>query len=453
MEIPLAGAEYDFAPVTNQRSVNLEPIVMEAKGRSGFRLVQTPGLTAFSTLSGESRGAETMNGVSYAVNGGSLYKIDSGGTATVLGAISGTGPVSMSNNSRYLVVVNGPDGYYYDSSTGTFASITDPDFPGADTVDYLDGYFVFKQYNASNVFISGLNDPTTYNAAEVQAKGGDPDGLRTIGVISGDVLVLGETHGYFWRNTGNVDFPFENIDGAEMERGCIARDSVADIDNSVIFLGDDRIVYWVDGYVPTRVSNHGFEEYLAGLTLSQCESARGFAYTLQGRYYYVLSVGGETWVYNRTESLLAGQSLWHQRESVGQEWRVKSHTEAYGKHLVFSDGQAWTLNPDAYTEGGTRIRRTRRLAPVWNQDELFSIGKLKLDMKVGTGTLTDPPDVDLRTSKDGFTWNDPKTRTTGKLGQYMTQVIWRRLGRAKNRVFEFSWDSDADIELYGLYAE
>lgn len=453
VEIPLAGSTYEFAPVSNQLSINVEPIAMEAIGQTRFRLVQTPGQDAFASVSGAARGGVMMGGVAYVVHGQSLYSVSSVGTATSLGTVVGSGLVSMANNGRYVVVVNGQEGYYYDTNTSTFAQITDPDFRPADTVEYLDGYFVSKETGSSNVFISSANNPTAYNAAEVQSKGGDPDSLVTIRSIQGDLLLLGETHSYFWRNTGNVDFPFENIEGAEMERGCIAKRSVAGIDNSVIFLGDDRIVYWVDGYVPTRVSNHAFEEYLSTLSLSDCQGAYGFAYTQQGRYYYCLTVGGQTWCYNRTESLVVGQALWHQRSSGGAAWSPVYHLEAYGKHLVGVSGGVRVLNPRTRTEAGATIYRTRRLAPLWMEDEFYPLGKLKLLMKVGTGTLTDPPEIHLRTSKDGFTWNDYKTRTTGKLGEYMTQVIWRRLGQAKNRVIEFTWSADADIELYGLYGE
>lgn len=453
-EIPLAGASYDLAPVTAQRSVNVEPFVLESSGLTKFRMKQTPGVVQFASVSGAPRGSIQMGGDVYVVHGTSLVHVNSAGVTTSLGSVPGSDRVSMACNGRYVVIANGSDGYYYDTTALVFAQITDADFQAADKVLYLDGYFVFHATGTDNVFISGLNDPTSYDATEVQAKGGTADELVTIHAVNGDLLLLGGGHSYFWRNIGNLDFPFQSIEGAEMERGCPALHSVAGIDNSVIFLGDDRVVYWVEGYVPKRVSNIPLEEYLTALTAEEVAAAYGFAYTQGGQYYYVLTVGDRTWCYNRTQSLLIQQNLWHERSSGDSTWLAQTHIFAFGKHLVGADDNLYELSTSAYTEDGETINRVRTIAPIWAADEIFSIGKLRLVMKVGTGSLTDPPEIDLETSSDmGKTWGDPKTRTTGLLGEYGTTVIWRRLGRSDNRVFRFSWSSDADIELYGLFVD
>lgn len=453
-EISLAGASYDLTPSSTQRSINVEPVVLEAAGITRFRLKQTPGLISYATISGAPRGALTMGGYAYIVQGSTLSKIDDAGVVSSLGTVSGSGRVSMACNGRYVVLVNGDAGYYYDSTLDTFSVITDADFLPADVVRYIDGYFVFHETDSDNVFISGLNDPTVYDASDIQAKGGTADLLVTLTTINGDLVLFGERHSYFWRNTGNVDFPFQNIDGAEMQRGCPALHSVSGIDNSVIFLGDDGVVYWIEGYVPKRVSNNAIEEFISGLTAAQIAAAYGFAYTQSGQYYYVLTLGGRTWVYNRTQSLQIQQSLWHERSSNDGIWRAQTHCYAFGKHLAGDDGVVWEISTSTYKEGDDVIRRVRRIAPVWAEDESFSISKLRLLVKVGVGTLTNAPLIDLRSSNDGgFTWTDPKSRSVGLEGQYGTVVIWRRMGRTDRKVFEFSWTADADLEPYGLFAD
>ena len=453
-EIPLSGAQYDLTPVSTQRAVNIEPIVLEAASLTKFRMRQTPGLTSFATVTGAPRGALAMGDYLYVVQGGYLSQINSSGTVTELGAIAGSDRVSMAANGRYVVVVNGTEGYYYDATGASFAQITDADYEPADIVSYLDGYFVFHATATDNLFISGLNTPLTYDATDVQAKGGTPDLLVTFVPINGDLLLLGGKNGRFWRNVGNPDYPFQNLEGSELQRGCPAKHSVASIDNSIIFLGDDGIVYWIEGYVPKRVSNHALEEFITGLTEAQVEAAYAFAYTQGGQYYYCLTLGSRTWVYNRTQSLLIQQSLWHERSSNDGIWRAATYANAFGKHLVGDTNTIWELDRDVYVEGSDTIRRTRRLAPLWAEDETFSVAKLRLLMRVGTGTLTTAPLIDLRTSTDGgYTWTDPKSRSMGLLGDYETNVIWRRLGRNDRKVFEFSWTSDANVELYGLFAD
>jgi hypothetical protein len=75
-------------------------------------------------------------------------------------------------------------------------------------------------------------------------------------------------------NTGAADFPFERQGNAFIERGCIDRDSIVKLDNGTFFVGDDRIVYKLDGYTPCRVSTHAVEK-----TLSEASWFRGFTYT------------------------------------------------------------------------------------------------------------------------------------------------------------------------------
>jgi hypothetical protein len=78
------------------------------------------------------------------VSGAQLYKINTSYVATLIGSVSGIGPVSMADNGTQLFIAcNGPS-FIYNNTTNAFGQITDPDFPGAVTVTYLDGYFVFN---------------------------------------------------------------------------------------------------------------------------------------------------------------------------------------------------------------------------------------------------------------------------------------------------------------------
>ena len=61
--------------------------------------------------------------------------------------------------------------------------------------------------------------------------------------------------------------------------------------------------------------------------------------------------------------------------------------------------------------------------------------------------------VKLRWSNDaGSTWSNPHTASSGAAGQYGQRVIWRRLGRGRNRVYEVS-GSDPVPQLALLAAE
>ena len=145
MKSPILGSAYVARSVNaaDNRMVNLFPEIVPEAGKSPAYLQRAPGLRLLTTVgTGPIRGVSSFDGNLYVVSGEQLFKLDSSYTATVLGTVSGaTGPVSMANNGIQLFVAcNGPS-FVYNSSTSAFGQITDPDFPGALTVSYLDGYF------------------------------------------------------------------------------------------------------------------------------------------------------------------------------------------------------------------------------------------------------------------------------------------------------------------------
>lgn len=53
----------------------------------------------------------------------------------------------------------------------------------------------------------------------------------------------------------------------------------------------------------------------------------------------------------------------------------------------------------------------------------------------------------------GASWGDPIQRTIGGVGQYQTNISFRRLGYARSRVIELSWSGGFPTALLGVYVE
>jgi hypothetical protein len=53
----------------------------------------------------------------------------------------------------------------------------------------------------------------------------------------------------------------------------------------------------------------------------------------------------------------------------------------------------------------------------------------------------------------GRSWQDALTQSLGNNGQFLTSVQWRRLGLARDRVFELSWTLDALTALNGAFVD
>lgn len=180
-------------------------------------------------------------------------------------------------------------------------------FPRTERVCFLDGYFIWPVTDSQQFKISNVNDGTAVfgTASETTAA----DDVVSAVVVSQRLYVLGETTTVVYQNTGNVDFPFERIPGATIERGCAAPHSIGKGENTFAWLGNDRVVYAVQGYSPLRISTHGVENRINTYTV--IADAFAFVISWKGHRFYVLTFPTEsvTWIYD------AATQEWHERIS------------------------------------------------------------------------------------------------------------------------------------------
>ncbi len=244
----------------------------------------------------------------------------------------------MSDNGTQLFVACNPDAFIYNSSTGVFAQVTDPDFPGAVTVGYLDGYFVFNEPNSQRFWVTSLNDGSAVDPLDFASAEGNPDNIVSLMVDHREVWLFGNNTIEVWYNAGAADFPLERIQGAFMETGCLAPYSVAKLDNSVFWLGSDArgngIVYRNNGYNAVRVSTHAVEWQIQ--TYNFVDDAIAFTYQQDGHSFYALTFPGAnaTWVFD------ASTGAWHERAfwENGQFTKHRAGTQAnFAGQIVLGD--------------------------------------------------------------------------------------------------------------------
>ena len=238
MKTPILGSSYVARSVNaaDNRMVNLFPEVILEGGKEAAFLSRCPGLEFLQTIgTGPIRGlwAHQTNGTDfYVVSGVQVFKL-SGLTATptLLGTVSGTGPVSIADNgTQIFFACNGPS-YIYNEVTNVFQQITDPDFPGAVTVGYLDGYFVFNEPDSQKVWVTSIFEGTQIDALDFASAEGSPDGLVGLIVDHREAWLFGTDSVEVWYDAGLADFPLARIQGAFNEIGCVAAFSIAKLDN------------------------------------------------------------------------------------------------------------------------------------------------------------------------------------------------------------------------------
>ena len=504
VDTPILGETYVARSVNaaNSRLVNLFPEVVPQEGKSAGFFSRAPGLTLLGTLgSGPIRGMWAYAGAAFVVSGNGLYRVDISYKSTYIGAVSGNGPVSMSDNGVQLfVAANGPS-YIYDAVTTQFQQITDPDFPGAVTVGYIDGYFVFNEPNSQRIWVSAILDGTNIDPLAFASAEGSPDGLVALAIDHREIWLFGTSTVEVWYNAGQADFPLERIQGAFNELGCAAPYSVTKVDNSLFWLGSDArggaMVYRADGYNGARMSTHAIEWQIQ--RYSYIADAVGYAYQQDGHLFYVLNfpTANATWVYD------VATKAWHERASFSNG----SFGRHFGNcHVFFNstnivgdcyNGNIYKLDLNNYSDNGATqkwVRSWRAIGPNKNDLNRTAQHSLQIDIEAGVGlntygaqdtnvllmtengnriiltqntnNLSTPaypapagydPEVTLRFSDDGgHTWSSERTAKIGKVGEYARRVIFRRLGmttKLRDRVYEISGTDPVKISIMGAMLE
>ena len=500
MKSPILGGSYVARSINaaDNRMVNLFPeAVPEGSGgkEAGF-LLRCPGLRLLATVgTGPIRGLWVTNGVAYVVSGDKFYSLDTSWTATLLGTVSGTGPVSMADNGTQIFIACNPLSYIYNVSTLVFAQITDVDFPGAGSVGYLDGYFVFNEPNTQKFWVTALLDGTSVDQLDFASVEGYPDDVVALIVDHREIFLFGNTSVEVWYDAGTPDFPMARVQGAFMEVGCEAAYSVAKLDNSVFWLGSDArgrgIVYRANGYTPARLSTNAVEYAIQ--SYGNITDAIGYTYQQDGHPFYVLIFPSAeaTWVYD------VSTNLWHERAGFenGLFVRHRSNCQmSFNNEVVvgdYEDGRIYAFDLDVYvddTQTQKWLRSWRALATGQNNLKRTAHHSLQLDAETGVGLSVTPdydaenlitesgdylmtesgdyltttsyfgtpgynPQVMLRWSDDaGHTWSSEHWNSMGKIGSYGTRTIWRRLGmteKIRDRVYEVSGTDPVKIAIMG----
>jgi hypothetical protein len=335
------------------------------------------------------------------------------------------------------------------------AEIVDADFPGADTVTFIDGFFVFNNRNdAQNgqFFVSALNDGTSFNALDFASAERYDDKIVRVFADHSQLLLFGEESIEVWFNSGAADFAFSKAQGSVIEQGLGARWSIEKIDESVMWLDQDGIVRRMNGLTPTRISTHAVENAIAK---SDWRKATSFSYTDEGHEFYVLTCPssslaqtGITVVYD------AASQVWHERKSYGQDTlRFGFYADVGGKHIVGSidGGVLCEMSLDLYDDNGQAIIAEMQCPPLQVDGGRFIMDSLELDVESGV-LSSGSPKVMLDVLSNRKSDAQQQWRDLGDQGEVNHRVIWRRLGQHRTFTASFKISSPVKRAVMAVYA-
>ena len=370
------------------------------------------------------------------------------------------------------------------------SAYTGVNFPVANTVAFIDSYFIINVSGTKQFWISGNYDGFYWDPLQFASKEAYTDQLEAVAVDNGNIVLLGTISQEYWQNNGGFPFPFARISGSPTDVGLAARWSVARCNSQLFYLGRTRrggvSIFSVQNYTPVVVSTPDLD-----YNISQYQNigdATAFSYRQNGHEFYQISFNteGKTWLYD------ASTQAWSVLESGTTGRHYAQWGAQFKNEIVVSDyrnGRIYYLDPSYYTDNGDAIVR-ELITPHAFSNSTFNrlhIYRLRLDMEQGVGLpifdstvtlwtgleelttedgdyliddteLVDPrednhPRVMLQVSRDGgYTYGDEMWCKVGSLGQYLRRAEWRRLGVSRSFVFKFRITDPIKVVLIGAAA-
>lgn len=478
LPIPLGFYQSDSLPYNSQRLINWIAVVGESESLTPVALFQPAGLKTFKDTNViGNRGGIDANGVSYFVNDNSLLEVAANGTVTNHGTIEGSGMVSLAVNgknadtgSQYIViVVPGGKAYAFATVSNTLTEITSANFLASDIVVFSDGYFIFAASDGTVFFVSSLNNPLTYSALDRGSAEVSPDDINSLHVNHNEVFVGGGKTYEIFDNIGGAGFPFQRIEGANIQKGVHARFSTVEFDNSFCFAGgglNEKTAIWkVSGSSSAvKISTNTIDTEIQKFTRDEIAESFAMTFARRGQFLAVFTFESEripsrTFYYNATASAFAGKNVWGEFQSglTDNRWRVQSIVSAYGKLLVGdqSTGIIGELDDDTFTYYGEPIQRKAQTSPFSQNGETIFAGSFEAVFESGVGLTNGVAPVCAMAKSDngGRTFNSPTSRSIGKIGEYGQRSIWNRQGRFPfSRTVELIVTDPVRANLLGMAA-
>lgn len=419
--------------------------------RGVIALYPCPGtITRVQLTSGEVRGFGVLPGgeLCLMVSSDKLYSVTQAYVATVVGTLNTTsGRVYITDNGTTAMITDGSNRYAYTWGTGVFTVLADGPFTEGGTCDEVDN-FMFYTRPGTNQWGCTDASSSASGALNLGAVLGASGNLVNAIADHRQVLLICERYSERWINVGSFPFPFSIIPGSSMQHGCDAPASVARLGENVVFLANDNrgrasVVVWGASIAqPQRISTFAIENAIQGYAVTS--DAIGYTYSQAGHEFYVLTfpTADVTWCYDLSTQ------FWHRRAwrdpNTGIYHRHRSNCAAsFGDDIIvgdFENGKVYALSQSTYTDDGEPlpcVRRCRHLTSNLNRQFFYA---LQIQFQPGVGLQTgqgSDPECILRWSNDGgFTFGNDHTIKIGKAGKYKHRAIKRRLGYARDRVYE-----------------
>jgi len=462
MQIPiLNGIFADSSPdLRTSYPVNLVPVPKDSGISKGY-LRPGDGIVANGYGPGIDRGGINWRGELYRVMGTKLVEIDSSGVVTELGDVGGptNEMVTMDYGFGRLAIASGGRLYYWDESS--LVQVTDPDLGLVLDVVWADGYYMTT--DGSSLVVTELSDPTQVNPLKYGSSEVDPDPIVALLKLRNEIYALNRNTIEVFDNVGGEFFPFQRIEGAQIQKGVIGTFGCCVFFDGIAFLGSGRNeapgIYIGVNATSQKLSTQEIDQVLLGYTEAQLVTVKLEARNDKNHNHLYIHLPDRTIVYDATASQALQTPVWFTltTSTIGfAQYRAKNIVWAYDKWLV-GDTQSNAIgylvdNISSHWaqivrwEFGTLIVYNEGNGAIFNEMELVSL--------TGSVALGVNPIISTSYSTDGQSWSQDRGIRVGTTGNSRKRLAWFQQGHMRNwRIQRFRGDTQAHLSFIRLEAQ
>lgn len=359
-----------------------------------------------------------FGGARFGISAGQIYQ-----ETTAIGAVTGSGPVSIAGNEIGIVATAGAEAKYWNGAT--LAAVAFPDSAMVRKVMTGASRFWLIRADTGKLYFTPALAATVATLDFITAES-LPDKLLDCLWLDDAAILAGAESIEFWPNTGDADLPIQPLEGAVISRGIKATGCLCLYGETWACVGNDDVVYLGNGTQIEPISNAGLEERIKATT-----ATRLWTFFVDGEEFLALTIDAGTYVRGGR-----GQR-WSQFASYGEDnWIPQCF--AGGVFGSSVDGKTLQFTA-AHADLGAQLERRFRAGFALNSGGLF-IDNMLLRCNVGqtpflSGDYT-APTVEMRTSDDaGQTFGAWDAVTLGAQGDYRAQPVWDAVGMASQPGF------------------
>jgi len=461
MQIPILNGIYtDNGPdILTSYPVNLVPVPKKSGISNGF-LRPGDGLVANGAGPGIDRGGINWNGTCYRVMGTKLVTVASDGAVTVLGDVGG--PVNTLVTFDYsfdrLAIASGGRLYYWN---GALTQVTDPDIGTVLDVVWVDGYFMTT--DGTSLVVTELTDPTQVNPLKYGSSEVDPDPVVALLKLRNEIYALNRNTIEVFDNVGGDFFPFQRIDGAQIQKGVIGTFGCCVYLETVAFLGSGRNeqpgIYLGANASAQKISTQEIDILLLNYTEAQLATVKLEARNDKNHQHLYVHLPDRTVVYDAAASEALGEQVWFTltTSQVGfSQYRARNLVWAYDKWLV-GDPQSSTIGymvQDIGSHWGQIVRWEFGTLIAYKEGNGAIFNELELVALTGRVALGTDPIISTSYSVDGLAWSQDRPIRVGTTGSTKKRLAWFQQGHMLNwRIQRFRGDTQAHLSFARLEAQ